>query len=137
MKRIVLFGLSVFLFLNSNAQLSSFLDVPKDTSVYWPGIVSGQDLFRVKDSFGITSPSYFRIFTQRFQLYSLNLRFANGGTPTNIVWADDSGIVKKSPLSSLNTTIRSAVSNGTGIGYNSGTGVFTNTAPDQTVAFTN
>lgn len=32
---------------------------------------------------------------------------------------------------------RSSVSNGAGIGYNTGTGVFTNTAPDQTVSLSN
>jgi hypothetical protein len=100
MKKILLALSLLSILLTSTAQTSQGYDL-SDSSYNYYGIWSGLKLYGIKDSTSPSTKHYFRVYTNKFQVNSVNYQNANAGVPPNVLWADDSGVVKKSPISSL------------------------------------
>lgn len=90
-----------FIPLLSKAQLAGRLDF-KTFSWDIYGAFTDSTLTELRDSIGSTVylDSYYAIHTGRFRVTRTD-RSHNDGRPTTLVWADDSGYVKRSPTDSL------------------------------------
>lgn len=105
-------------------------------------------------------------FDSTFRFYFRDVFFnyldstRNAGQPTSLLWLANNGLTRRTPFSSVlfpfsqvtgattsgitegtnlyytNARARLSLTAGTGIGYNSSTGVITNSSPDQTLSLT-
>jgi len=83
----------LFLSITANAQFATFIEF-SDTSFCSIGYKSLKRIYQINDTI------YFKIYSHKVQFKRLKVNY-NDGTPISIVWADDSGYVKRSPISSL------------------------------------
>ncbi|MES2287545.1 MAG: hypothetical protein V4547_17760 [Bacteroidota bacterium] len=88
--------------LISNVYYAQFTTVynPLDSTCNYPGSWSSVLLYNVKDSIGVTNQGVFNINTDVFRLSKFK-NTKNDGTPSSIIWLDNNGFGKRSPINSI------------------------------------
>lgn len=109
MKKLFLTMLCVLLYSIGNAQFG-FVYHPYDSSWNNVGGWSNKLLYVQKDSTGLKNSFFFKFYSPLVQ-FNRHTVARNDGTPTSILWANDTGALQRSPIVSIQlpyTSITSA-----------------------------
>ena len=88
----------------------SFIYNPADSTWTNIGGWSGKILYIQKDSTGLKNSYFFKFYSPLVQ-FNRHTHLRNDGTPTSILWANDTGALQRSPIASIQipyTSITSA-----------------------------